>query len=122
MHYATVKVHFDAAHRLREYSGKCANLHGHRWEVAATVAVSTLDQFGMSVDFGDIKRLLREAVDRLDHAFLNEIPPFDKINPTAENIAACLFDALHDRIPRGSLKKITVWESPDAWSSFEKDT
>ncbi|MFZ2960134.1 MAG: 6-carboxytetrahydropterin synthase QueD [Candidatus Ozemobacteraceae bacterium] len=120
-HYATVKIHFDAAHFLRGYVGKCANLHGHRWDVAATVAVRELDSIGMSIDFGDIKKLLKTTVNHLDHSFLNEKAPFDTINPTSENIAAWLFHELKDLIPKGKLKKITVWESPDTWSSFEAD-
>ncbi|MDR0956649.1 MAG: 6-carboxytetrahydropterin synthase QueD, partial [Endomicrobium sp.] len=87
----SVTKNFAAAHCLREYNGKCENLHGHNWKIRVAFWGTKLDDKGMLVDFTDIKRHLYKIISYLDHKFLNEISPFDKINPTAENIAMFIF-------------------------------
>ena len=82
---------FAAAHLLRDYPGDCRRLHGHNWKVEVEVTTAVLDECGMGIDFKVIKQAIRSAARELDHQYLNEIPPFDTINPTAENIAAYLF-------------------------------
>ena len=82
---------FAAAHQLRGYRGKCENLHGHNWRVRILVSVERLDGIGMLVDFGELKTILRRGLASLDHAFLNETPPFEKVNPTSENLARICF-------------------------------
>jgi len=107
-----VEDSFSAAHQLREYRGKCENLHGHNWRVRLTVSGAELDRCGMLVDFGDLKRWLREALARYDHVFLNEVAPFEKINPTSENLARELAAELSGKLPGGVLvEAVTVWES-----------
>ncbi len=82
MYELAVESHFAAAHQLRCYKGKCEKLHGHNWRVRLVVGGETLGPLGMLVDFGDLKSLLEAAIQILDHAILNEIPPFDAVNPT----------------------------------------
>jgi len=85
---------FAAAHLLRDYPGVCNQLHGHNFKVEVEVTSTRLDPVGMGVDFKVLKEATRAELSILDHRHLNEIPPFDTINPTAENIAAYLFQRL----------------------------
>ena len=112
MYYLQVEDDFASAHQLREYKGKCENLHGHNWRVMVRVKGERLDATGMLLDFGVLKRLVKETLDELDHKFLNETPPFDSINPTSENLAHHLFRVIGKRLPAGvNVHDITVWES-----------
>lgn len=112
MYYLQVEDDFASAHQLREYKGKCENLHGHNWRVMVRVKGERLDGTGMLLDFGILKRLVKDTLDRLDHKFLNETPPFDRINPTSENLSRHLFEEMGRALPDGVLvHDITVWES-----------
>lgn len=123
-----VKSHFDSAHFLRGYEGKCSNLHGHRWEVEAVVSGEKTDNCGMLMDFSILKKLLEKIVDQLDHRNICEIPPFDEINPTAEQLARYIYLSLRsalDETPGGKrcrLEKVTVWESPDCRASYREES
>jgi 6-pyruvoyltetrahydropterin/6-carboxytetrahydropterin synthase len=104
MYEVTVEQHFSAAHLLRGYPGKCANLHGHNYKVQVTIEGETLDSLGMLIEFEIIKRALAPWIDRFDHGYLNDIPPFDALNPTAENLAKFFFDEVEKAIrqPEGT--------------------
>lgn len=115
-----VESDFSSAHKLREYKGKCESLHGHNWKVEVFVESETLDKIGMVVDFKKIKKNLSEVLRKLDHAFLNDISYFKKVNPTSENIAKYIFDQLKSRDKKLKLKKVTVWESDTSSASFIK--
>jgi 6-pyruvoyltetrahydropterin/6-carboxytetrahydropterin synthase len=119
MYYVSVRRHFDAAHGLRGYNGKCEKFHGHRFEVVARVAASQLDRLGMAYDFRALKKDLEPIIDRLDHTNLNETPPFDEINPSSENIARFIYDELKKSL-KVRLESVEVWESPDAWATYEE--
>jgi 6-pyruvoyltetrahydropterin/6-carboxytetrahydropterin synthase len=109
----SVTKNFASAHCLREYKGRCENLHGHNWKIKVTLSGSKLDSVGMLIDFTDIKRYLEDKIiSYLDHRFLNEIEPFNKINPTAENIAAFIYEQLK-QIETENVKvfEVEVWES-----------
>ncbi|MDR1721096.1 MAG: 6-carboxytetrahydropterin synthase QueD [Endomicrobium sp.] len=108
----SVRKSFSSAHCLRGYKGRCENLHGHNWKVKATFWGNRLDETGMLIDFVDIKMRLGKIIEFLDHKFLNEIDPFDKINPTSENIAAFILEQLK-RIETENAKvyEVEVWES-----------
>jgi 6-pyruvoyltetrahydropterin/6-carboxytetrahydropterin synthase len=111
----TVKGHFDAAHQLYGYPGECRNLHGHTWEVEVTVAGTELDDIGIVYDFKTLKDDLSTALEEYDHLFINDVPPFDKVSPTAENLARVLCEKLQTLVhPRVSIVEIVVWESPIA--------
>jgi 6-pyruvoyltetrahydropterin/6-carboxytetrahydropterin synthase len=113
MYELIVESEFSAAHRLREYRGACEKLHGHNYRVELVVAAKKLDALGMVADFRELKRLLLEAAERFDHAYLNELTEFGKQNPTAENVARVLFEECARRMPRGvTARSVTVWESP----------
>ena len=97
MYEISVREHFDAAHYLRSYKGKCENLHGHRFEVVVTLRATELDKTGLAYDFTVLKRHLREILARFDHTCLNDVPPFDKVNPSSENIAATIYEEFQKR-------------------------
>ena len=105
---------FAAAHSLRDYPGNCSRLHGHNWGVEVKVQSEVLDETGIAIDFREIKNQTKEVANRLDHSYLNDIKPFDEINPTAENIAKYFFDELKKLINTDtvSVKEVTIWETP----------
>ena len=119
MYELVVKTQFAAAHRLREYDGNCERLHGHNWTIEVRIRTDRLDQLGMVADFREVKRLVQGVTDKLDHHFLNDIPPFDKVNPTTENIARFLFEELEPVLPEGVCPaSVTAWESDGCGVSY----
>jgi 6-pyruvoyltetrahydropterin/6-carboxytetrahydropterin synthase len=109
-----VESHFDAAHFLRNYKGKCENLHGHRYKVIANISTDKLNDEGLAYDFVELKRQLNNILDTFDHACLNDIPPFDKINPSAENISRTIYEKLAPELDKDiNIVSIQVWESPE---------
>ncbi|MDI6892827.1 MAG: 6-carboxytetrahydropterin synthase QueD [Actinomycetota bacterium] len=119
MYELLVKSHFDAAHFLRGYPGKCRELHGHTWKVEVVVGGEKLNEIGLVYDFRELKSKLSELLSRFDHKYLNEIPPFDEVSPTGENLTKYLFDELRKVLPKEvSLKRVSVWESDDACLSY----
>ncbi|APV45493.1 6-pyruvoyltetrahydropterin/6-carboxytetrahydropterin synthase [Dehalogenimonas formicexedens] len=119
MYYIAVENHFDAAHFLRGYQGKCENLHGHRYKVAVKVSSATLNETGLVIDFREIKDALKPVIDRFDHTLLNDVPPFDQINPSAENLARTIFEAIKPAIHGAVLESVMVWESPESWAEYK---
>ena len=112
MYHLEVEESFAAAHQLREYRGACENLHGHNWRVRLSVCGNGLDRLGMLVDFGELKRLLRDALARFDHRFLNDVAPFDRMNPTSENLARHFVETIGPRLPPNArVSEVAVWES-----------
>ena len=85
---------FAAGHALRNYHGKCENVHGHNFKIRVTIEGHELDGTGMLVDFLDVKESMRGVIARLDHRFLNDVPPFDVKDPSAENIAEYFYEEL----------------------------
>ncbi len=121
MYYIYKEATFSAAHRLRDYHGKCERLHGHNWKVRVYLKSETLDDQGMVVDFSVLKEKLNKILDYLDHKYLNEIPPFDKINPSAENIAKFIFDRLSEEFKeRVRVHRVMVWESEGSCAIYEE--
>jgi len=118
MYEVRVKRHFDAAHALRGYKGKCENTHGHRYEVVVCLEADELDETGLAYDFTQLKRLLDSVMNRFDHTYLNEIPPFDGENPSSENIARFIYREMEGGIEGARLRSVEVWESPDAWVTY----
>ncbi len=102
-----------AAHRLYNYNGPCENLHGHNYRIEVAYIGSELDSFGMLVDFTDIKRAFNAVLDTIDHTYLNEVPGFEGVSPSAENIAAYIYRALKQTpFDRATLDHVSVWETP----------
>ncbi len=114
---------FAAAHYLRNYEGVCSRLHGHNWKVEVNVTATVLDAVGMGVDFNVIKDATRELIGQLDHYNLNDLPPFDRINPTAENIAAYLYSELGKALNDDTVKvsAVTLWETDRACVTYTED-
>ncbi len=114
---------FASAHTLREYPGACARMHGHNWKVEAEVRASSLDKFGMGVDFKVIKQATRDIAARLDHRYLNDLEPFTDINPTAENIAAHFYRELSAQLNSESIRvhAVTLWETERACVRYAED-
>jgi 6-pyruvoyltetrahydropterin/6-carboxytetrahydropterin synthase len=114
MFEVTVQQTFAAGHALRNYHGKCENVHGHNYRVEVKVQGEQLDAAGLLVDFVELKRVMKGVIDYLDHRFINDLAPFDKVNPSAENIAKFF----HERISEGlktdipvSIAEVKVWET-----------
>jgi 6-pyruvoyltetrahydropterin/6-carboxytetrahydropterin synthase len=101
----------------------CDRLHGHTWTVRAFWSFESLDEHGMGANFRDLKDVLRREVhDRFDHRHLNDLPPFDRVAPTAENLAREVYGLLRERFdpgPRGRLVRVEVWEGPEACAAYE---
>ena len=114
---------FASAHTLRDYPGACARMHGHNWKVEVEVATSELDALGMGVDFGVIKQATRAIAERLDHRYLNELVPFSRLNPTAENIAAYFYSELSTQLntERIRVHAVTLWETERACVRYVED-
>ncbi|OGN94418.1 MAG: 6-carboxytetrahydropterin synthase QueD [Chloroflexi bacterium RBG_13_50_10] len=122
MYQVSVEGHFDAAHYLRDYGGKCENIHGHRFKVVVSLKATKLNEIGLAYDFTELKRHLGEVLERFDHTSLNDVPPFDKINPSSENIAVTVYDELKGRFPGGvSLLSVEVWESPQSCVTYRPE-
>lgn len=104
---------FAAAHFIRGHQGGCQNLHGHNYRVRIHVEATTLDHLGMVVDFADIKREAQEILGPFDHAVINEIPPFDVLNTTAELLAGHFLERFAGRLDdeRVRVVRIDVWET-----------
>jgi 6-pyruvoyltetrahydropterin/6-carboxytetrahydropterin synthase len=111
-----VKTHFSAAHRLEGYPGDCARSHGHNWIVEVHVRCRELNSIGIGMDFRDIKQAVKEVVHQLDHHDLNELAPFETMNPTSENIAKYLYQELSNTLNSNSARvsKVKVSETPGA--------
>lgn len=120
MYHISVEQHFDAAHALRGYKGKCEALHGHRFRVIARVQAEELDEVGLAYDFTELKAKMAKVIARFDHANLNDVPPFDKLNPSSENLAANIYEELTSKLAgdKISLTAIEVWESPRTGVSY----
>lgn len=117
----SVEKTIACAHRLFDYNGPCEALHGHNYRVQVTYAGTELDRFGMLVDFGDIKKAFNAVLDTLDHTYLNDLPPFRDLSPSAENIAAYIFHEMQ-RAPfeRAQLLSISVWETPTQVATYRE--
>ncbi len=103
---------FSAAHHLRGYRGDCERLHGHNYRVEVAVASREPGPTGLVMDFRELKDVLESVVERLDHRLLNELDYFKEKNPSAENIARYIFEAVGKALgSEVSLAEVTVWEN-----------
>jgi 6-pyruvoyltetrahydropterin/6-carboxytetrahydropterin synthase len=120
MYQLFVEEHFDAAHYIRNYRGKCENLHGHRFKVIARLEATKLNEAGLAYDFAELKRHLRGLLARFDHACLNDVSPFDQSEPTCENIAADVYQNLRARLLSQPVRlaSVEVWETPTSGAAY----
>jgi 6-pyruvoyltetrahydropterin/6-carboxytetrahydropterin synthase len=119
----TVFTEFAAAHSLRGYPGECGRVHGHNWRVEVEVEAGALNGLGMGMDFKTIRQAARTVAAELDHRNLNDIKPFDEINPTAENIAAYFHRGLSGMLNGGAVRvaSVTIWETDTAGVRYSEE-
>jgi 6-pyruvoyltetrahydropterin/6-carboxytetrahydropterin synthase len=121
MYEVKVITHFAAAHQLRNFKGKCEQLHGHNWKVEVTLRGEGLTDEGLLIDFQEVRDITNGMLEELDHSFLNELPAFKDQNPSSENIAAYIFKELRRKILNDNkvrVSLVTAWESDTACASY----
>jgi 6-pyruvoyltetrahydropterin/6-carboxytetrahydropterin synthase len=120
MYEIKVITHFAAAHQLRNFKGKCEQLHGHNWKVEVMLRGEALTDEGLLIDFQGVRDATNNILEELDHSFLNELPAFKDQNPSSENIAAYIFKELSKRLNDNKVRvsSVTAWESDTACASY----
>jgi 6-pyruvoyltetrahydropterin/6-carboxytetrahydropterin synthase len=125
MFEVSVEHTFAAGHALRNYRGKCENVHGHNYRVQVIVRGEELDKTGMLADFVELKRLLRAISEPLDHIFLNDIEPFRELNPSAENIARYIWEKMTEGLRVENpveVAEVKVWETDIQSATYRPST
>jgi 6-pyruvoyltetrahydropterin/6-carboxytetrahydropterin synthase len=122
MYEVTVTANISASHHLRGYQGKCENVHGHNYRVQATVRTEKLNEIGLALDFGDLRKELKSIAEHFDHHDLNQTPEFSEINPSSENISRVIFDLMAQKIDRPGLSvyQVRVWETEGSFVTYRK--
>ena len=121
MFEVTIEETFAAGHALRNYRGKCENVHGHNYRCQVSIQGSKLDEIGLLVDFVELKKTVHGVLDRLDHQWLNEFPPFDVLNPSAENMAKYIYDEVVAGLPAKDgvrVESVRLWETDTASATY----
>jgi len=121
MFEVTIEETFAAGHALRNYRGKCENVHGHNYRCQVTLEGADLDEIGLLVDFVELKRVVHSVLDRMDHQWLNEFPPFDVLNPSAENMARYIYQQVAEGLrPRDGVRiaLVRLWETDTAHATY----
>ncbi len=115
-----VQQSFAAGHSLRNYRGKCENVHGHNYKIEVILRGEALDATGLLVDFVEVKRRMNEVIDYLDHQYINDLKPFDEINPSAENIAWFFHRRLSEGLDsdRIAVAEVKVWETDVTYAVY----
>jgi len=117
----SIETAISSAHLLRDYEGPCSRIHGHNWKIRVEVSTNELDKHGIGIDFLDLKKITWQVVGPFDHNSFNEIPPFDKLNPTAENIVKYFYDEIEKLLPSGIIMKlIRLWETEKYAVEYQK--
>jgi 6-pyruvoyltetrahydropterin/6-carboxytetrahydropterin synthase len=123
MFEVSVEDTFASGHYLRGYRGKCEKPHGHNYKIRITLAGESLDNIGLLYDFRDLKQVMNEVIDRLDHQMLNDIEPFSDLNPSAENMAKYFYDELNARVGNHSdgrvrVTRVKLWETDTTTATY----
>ncbi len=117
-----VSSHFSSSHQLRNYNGKCENLHGHNFVVEIVVKGSELDkEVEYLMDFKILKKMLNEIIEPLDHVHLNNVPPFDKINPSSENLSRYIYKEMEKKLEpyrNIEIEQVGVAENVGSWAYY----
>jgi len=119
----SIRTSFAAAHQLKGYEGGCENIHGHNWKVEVFVTADKLNDIGIALDFKILKSRTEEFILMLDHKNLNQVPPFDEINPSSENIARWLYQRLREVLKGYDIKisKVSVWETDKYCAAYSEE-
>jgi 6-pyruvoyltetrahydropterin/6-carboxytetrahydropterin synthase len=125
MFEVTVEDSFAAGHYLRNYKGKCENPHGHNYKVRITLSGRELDKAGLLLDFKDLREVMKFVIERLDHQMINDIEPFTKLNPSAENLAKYFYDEANLKLESGTsgrvrVKKVTIFETDTTTATYSE--
>ncbi|MFQ3549692.1 MAG: 6-carboxytetrahydropterin synthase QueD [Armatimonadota bacterium] len=115
----SVEDSFDSAHSIKDYNGNCKRLHGHTYKVTAFFRYKELQDLGFAFDFKTAKKILKEILSYLDHSYLNDLPDFKDINPTAETIAKYIYDKLKKE--NSNLHRVSVWETATSCATYFED-
>ena len=121
MFEVTIEETFAAGHALRNYRGKCENVHGHNYRAEVTLRGAELNAIGLLVDFVELKRVVHAVLDRMDHQWLNDFPPFDALNPSAENMAKYIYDEVSAGLTAKEGVRVTcvrLWETDTASAAY----
>lgn len=111
---------FAAGHAIRGHTRGCQNLHGHNYRVRVLVAARELDALGMVIDFADLKKIADDVLGRFDHRVINDLPPFDERNTTAELLAQYTYEEISKRLPAGrTVRRVEVWETESSCAAYE---
>jgi len=113
---------FAAAHAIRGHTRGCQNLHGHNYRVRVHVAAAELDALGMVMDFADLKAVTEEILGPFDHQVINEVPPFDRVNTTAELLSRHVYEEVDRRLSadgRVRVQRVEVWENDTSCALYE---
>lgn len=116
---------FAAAHAIRGHTRGCQNLHGHNYRVRVHLCAEQLDALGMVLDFADLKAVMKQILDPFDHHVINDLPPFDRVNTTAELISEHVFREVERHLreqQRVRVKRVEVWETDTSCAIFEPST
>jgi 6-pyruvoyltetrahydropterin/6-carboxytetrahydropterin synthase len=120
MYVVDVSAEFNSAHNLRGYKGKCEALHGHNWKVTVSAQSEDLDGAGMVIDFKILKERLNCVIGELDHTYLNELEYFKTTNPTSENIARYIYEAMSGDADNPNIASVTVWETDSSSATYSR--
>jgi 6-pyruvoyltetrahydropterin/6-carboxytetrahydropterin synthase len=126
MFEVAVEKTFAAGHSLRNYRGKCENVHGHNYRVRVTIQGERLASNGLLVDFADLKKHLLSIIDRLDHQFINDVEPFTVLNPSAENLAKYFYDELSQKMGQNGwevpfrIAEVRIWETDTSTAAYSE--
>ena len=126
MFEVSVEKTFAAGHALRGYKGKCENVHGHNYKVRVTLTGAQLDSTGLLYDFVEVKRRMDAIIERLDHRFINDIAPFDQLNPSAENLARYFYQELDQALREAAAQvpvrigEVRVWETDTTTAAYRE--
>jgi 6-pyruvoyltetrahydropterin/6-carboxytetrahydropterin synthase len=123
MYEVTVEDSFAAGHYLRHYKGKCENPHGHNYKVRVTLAGEVLDRAGLLVDFKDLRDVMKQVIERLDHQMINDLEPFTTLNPSAENLAKYFYEETNSKLRRETdgrvrVKDVTIYETDETTARY----
>ena len=122
----TVRCHatFEAAHHLVDYVGGPEPVHGHSWKIEVALGTSALGAYDLSVDFVPTEALVKSLAERLHNRDLNTVPPFDRRNASAENVALWVAEEIRKAgVLAGGvrLEEVTVWEGTRNSVTFRPD-
>ena len=122
MHTIFKDFTFAAAHAIRGHTRGCENLHGHNYRVRVHLKAERLDELGMVLDFADLKAMVQDILGPFDHRVINDIPPFDRRNTTAELLSQYVFEEVGKRLEeqeRVRVTRVEVWENDSSCAVYE---